>query len=102
MQNTSIVFEGNLLVAVSRELSFIILLTIMTFMQYVKQNLIFMSVYYAYAKHGRNKSIKSRVLVNFDNTGYKLLTPRTRGMRSYLAISCNSFTDSKNKLKMLE
>ena len=55
--------------SVSRKLSFVIPFTITSFTQCIKPNLIFKSLYNAYAKHKRNKSIQSRVLVQFDNTG---------------------------------
>ena len=55
--------------SVSRKLSFVIPLTITSFTQYANQNLIFKSLYHASTKQGRNKSIKSRVLVKFDTTG---------------------------------
>ena len=45
--------------SVSRELSFeISQLTITSFTQYIKQNLILQSLYSAEAKYGRNKSIQ--------------------------------------------
>ena len=55
--------------SVSRKLLFVIPLAITSYNQYVKHNLIFKILSNAYSKHGRNKSIESRVLVKFDNTG---------------------------------
>ena len=53
--------------SVSRKLSFVIPLSITSLTQYIKHNLTFKSLYNAYAKHRRNKSIESRVLVKSDN-----------------------------------